>query len=178
MTTIDWEKGRNILVTAPPGEGKTTLVRRLAARLSDLEPAGFYTAEILREGRRTGFRLVGFDGQEEVLAHVDLELPRRVGKYGVDVRAMDALLARIQTRGRPLVIIDEIGKMECFSPTFRGMVHHWLESDAVVVATVAQRGLGLIEQVKGRDDCEVYVLRRDETEEMVELVAQRVRSAL
>ncbi|MFU8857872.1 MAG: nucleoside-triphosphatase [Deferrisomatales bacterium] len=174
------EPGANILVTAPSGEGKTTLMERLAERLRDLRPGGFYTAEIRREGRRTGFRLVGLDGTEAVLAHVDLPLPRRVGRYGVDVRAFDAFLRNLDTRGRPVLLVDEIGKMECASPRFRGLVHHWLDGPAAVVATVAEKGSGLIEEVKLRPDCELHVLSRPRAgallEELVEKVCRSVGS--
>jgi nucleoside-triphosphatase len=168
----------NLLVTARPGEGKTTLVRRLAARLSDLAPAGFFTEEILREGRRVGFRLVGLDGTEGVLAHVDLPLPRRVGRYGVDVRAFDAFLAGLETSGKRLLLVDEVGKMECISPKFRGLVHHWLDGPAVVVATVAERGEGLISEVKGRADCELHELKRRDAEALLDLLASAVRRRL
>lgn len=164
----------NLLVTARPGEGKTTLVRRLASRLASLAPAGFYTEEIRREGRRVGFRLVGLDGSEGVLAHVDLPLPRRVGPYGVDVRALDAFLAGLRTVESRLLLVDEIGKMECVSPTFRGLVHHWLDGPAVVVATVADRGEGLIAEVKRRADCELHELRRRDADALLELLAAGV----
>lgn len=167
--------GENILVTAPPGEGKTTLIRRLAELLGDLEPGGFYTEEIRRQGRRTGFRLMGFDGSEAVLAHVDLNLPRRVGRYGVDVRAFDAFLGRLDTRDRWVLLIDEIGKMECLSPSFRGLVHHWLDGPAVVVATVAERGRGLIREVKLRPDCGLHVLARPGADALLEHLVASVR---
>ncbi len=48
---------RTLLITGPPGVGKTTVIRSLAERLKDRRLGGFYTAE-LREGReRRGFRL-------------------------------------------------------------------------------------------------------------------------
>jgi nucleoside-triphosphatase len=158
--------------------GKTTLLRRLASRLAPEAPAGFYTEEILREGRRVGFRLIGLDGSEGVLAHVDLPLPRRVGPYGVDVRAFDAFLAGLKTASKPLLLLDEIGKMECASPTFRGLVHHWLDGPALVVATVAERGEGLISEVKRRADCELHELRRPTAEALLDLLASAVRRRL
>jgi len=168
-------KGANFLVTGPPGEGKTTLVRELAGRLKDLHPGGFYTEEVRREGRRTGFRLIGLDGSEAVLAHVDLPLPRRVGRYGVDVRAFDAFLKDLDTRGREVLLVDEIGKMECFSPSFRGLVHHWLDGPAVVVATVAEKGEGLVRDVKLRADCELLVLERSRAQALLDRLEAGVR---
>ena len=87
-----------VLLTAAPGTGKTTVMRRLAERLANARIAGFYTAEIRERGERRGFRLVAYDGSEALIAHVELPKTHRVGKYGVDVaaidRASDATLAR------------------------------------------------------------------------------------
>ena len=87
-----------VLLTAVPGTGKTTVMRRLAERLANARIAGFYAAEIRERGERRGFRLVAYDGSEALIAHVELPKTRRVGKYGVDVaaidRASDATLAR------------------------------------------------------------------------------------
>jgi nucleoside-triphosphatase len=51
---------KNILITGPPGIGKTTLIRNIAAGCAEYKPAGFYTAEIRRSGIRQGFELVSF----------------------------------------------------------------------------------------------------------------------
>ncbi|MBI5445585.1 MAG: AAA family ATPase [Deltaproteobacteria bacterium] len=167
--------GGNHLITARPGEGKTTLIRRLASRLADLAPCGFYTEELRREGVRVGFRLVGLDGTEALLAHVELPGPRRVGRYGVDVKAFDAFLAGLATSGSPVLLVDEIGKMECLSAAFRGLVPRWLDGPAHVVATVAQRGEGLISDVKRRRDCELHELRRRGFDDLLELLESAIR---
>ena len=75
---------RILLVTGAPGVGKTTLVRRVAARLEGLRVAGFTTEEIRERGRRLGFRIVPFEGRERIMAHVDFPGPARVGRYGVE----------------------------------------------------------------------------------------------
>jgi len=88
-----------------------------------------------------GISTGGLDGSEAVPAHVDLSLLRRVGRCGVDIWVFDAFMRRLDTRGdRRVLRIDEIGKMECFSHTFRGLIHHWPDGPAPVVATVAENG--------------------------------------
>ena len=65
---------KKILLTGRPGCGKTTLVKRVVAKL--VFPAGgFYTEEIRQRGERVGFKIVTLDGEEVVLAHVDFETP-------------------------------------------------------------------------------------------------------
>jgi hypothetical protein len=63
--------GGVLLLTGVPGIGKTTVIRRVAARLQKRRIGGFYTEEIREDSDRRGFRLVGFDGSEGVIADVD-----------------------------------------------------------------------------------------------------------
>jgi nucleoside-triphosphatase len=78
-----------LLLTGVTGIGKTTVIRRVADRLKERRIRGFYTEEIREGGDRLGFRLVVFNGTERVIANVDFPKVRRVGKYGVDVGAID-----------------------------------------------------------------------------------------
>ena len=82
----------HLLIEDVPGVGKTTLVQRVMASLADHRIAGFTTEEIRGPQGREGFRLVTFDGREAVMAHVDFPKTHRVGKYGVDVEAIEKLI--------------------------------------------------------------------------------------
>ena len=143
---------RAVLLTGRPGVGKTTVVRDLARRLAAHRLAGFYTEEIREHGRRVGFRAVTFSGDRATIAHVDFSTAQRVGKYGVDVQAIDQL-ADTTLRLRPdveLYLIDEIGKMECLSRCFVDAVRRLFEASPWIVTTVARFGSGLIAEVKHR----------------------------
>jgi nucleoside-triphosphatase len=146
--------GENILITGRPGVGKTTLIRKLAESLQNYDVRGFYTREIRVAGTRRGFELVDLSGDRFTLAHVDIGGRYRVGKYGVDIKAFDDYL-RARDFGRGLgrlIIIDEIGKMECFSALFVQMITDILNSDRIVIATIAASGGGIIQQIKSRRD--------------------------
>ena len=131
----------NLLLTGRPGVGKTTLVRRVLEELNDVPATGFYTVEIRAGGRRLGFRAVTLDGQEAILAHVDIRSRHRVSRYGVDVAAFERVALPSLIPGLPtcLVVIDEIGKMECFSAAFRQAVLRILDADTPLLATIALR---------------------------------------
>jgi nucleoside-triphosphatase len=152
----------HLLISAVPGAGKTTVIRRVAEQLAAKSLAGFYTEEIRFRGERRGFRLLSFDGKEAVIAHVDFPKTHRVGKYGVDVAAIDAAVATALAprRGTTLYLVDEIGKMECLSERFVASMRGLLSGSVPVVATVAKRGAGFIAEVKQRDDCELWTLTR------------------
>ncbi len=102
-----------LLLTGRPGVGKTTVIRRVADGLQETRLRGFYTEEIREHGERQGFRLISFDGEDRVIAHVDFPQPHRVGKYSVDLTAIDsaAYLLAYDPAVR-LYLDDEIGKME------------------------------------------------------------------
>jgi nucleoside-triphosphatase len=149
---------KNILITGLPGVGKTTLTKNVWETLKDLRPVGFYTEEIREKGKRTGFELISLDGKREVLSHTDIQTPYRVGKYKVDVKGFEAFLGSVaflipSTR---LVIIDEIGKMECLSERFKECVIECLNSEKWVLATVALKGGRFIEEVKRRHDIKLF----------------------
>jgi nucleoside-triphosphatase len=105
-----------ILLTGRPGIGKTTVIRRLADLLASPALAGFYTDEIRLAGQRQGFRVTAFSGVSEVMAHTQIRSPHRVGRYGVDVDAFERIVLPELTRPADALLIDEIGRMECFSP--------------------------------------------------------------
>ncbi|MCJ7729755.1 MAG: nucleoside-triphosphatase, partial [Sedimentisphaerales bacterium] len=113
--------------------------------------AGFYTEEIRHNETRMGFRWKRLDGAEGILAHVDIKGKFRVGRYGVDVAGFERdvvpILDAAQTNVQ-LFVIDEIGKMECFSQKFVDAVRRLFAGDKPVLATVARKGTGLIAEVK------------------------------
>jgi len=146
-----------LLVTGEPGIGKTTVIRRVANGLEDKALRGFYTEEIREGGERRGFRLVSFDGTAHIIAHANFPKIHRVGKYGVDVEAIDdaAALLRPDPDAR-VYFVDEIGKMECISGPFVAAMRVLLCGDAPIVATVGARGGGFIAEVKHRPECDLW----------------------
>jgi len=149
---------KNILLTGLPGVGKTTLIKKLSEKLKALHPAGFYTSEIREEGIRKGFELVSLEGRRGVLSHIDINSPYRVGRYKVDIKSFEDFLDGISffDNSTGLVIIDEIGKMECLSDKFKRVLEEILDSEKWVIATIALKGSGLIAEIKKRQDVRLF----------------------
>jgi nucleoside-triphosphatase len=171
---------KNILITGLPGIGKTTAVIRLAEELKDLGPAGFYTAEIRESGVRQGFELVGLDGRRGLLSHVDIKSTYRVGRYGVALGSFEIFLDSLALADpkTQVVIIDEIGKMECLSPKFKAVVRDVLDSEKPVIATIALKGMGFIAEVKNRVDIKLVEMTAGNRDALPAEIAGYVREIL
>lgn len=145
-----------ILITGPPGVGKTTIIKTVHDKLKQTAKdskaiiKGFYTAEIRQAGDRVGFKIDGFStNQEGIIAHTSLiDSKISVGKYRVDVKAFEKV-ALPEMKDGTIYVIDEIGKMECFSSAFVKRMDELLESeDVAVVASIGQKGEGFIQEAK------------------------------
>jgi len=164
-----------ILLTGLPGCGKTTGLMRILEGLSCKKAAGFYTQEIRKAGLRKGFSWTRLDGTSGILAHVDIKGRARVGKYGVDVAGFEESVVPvldIEQNDAELFIIDEIGKMECLSGKFVAAVRRLFSSDRSVLATVAQKGGGLISQVKQTPGARLFNLTRQNRDQTITEILQ------
>jgi nucleoside-triphosphatase len=144
----------NLLITGPPGIGKTTVLERVVACLPPAAATGFLTRELRERGVRQGFLIETLDGQSALLASVRFDTGPRVGRYRVRVAALDAVAVPALTPrpGIRLVVVDEIGKMESLSPRFAAAVRVALDSPVPVLGTIARSGGALIAEVRWRPD--------------------------
>jgi nucleoside-triphosphatase len=169
-----------ILLTGPPGCGKTTVIMRTLERLDDIRVAGFYTAEVRKSGSRAGFDAVGLSsGQSVRLASVRSTSKIRVGRYGVELPEFETLLDNELCRPEveaDLVVVDEIGKMECYSSVFVQTMRGLLDGPTPLLATVSQRGTGFIREAKDRKDVEVLTVSTANRDRLPEQLIAHVRS--
>ncbi|MBO0657167.1 50S ribosome-binding GTPase [Streptomyces triculaminicus] len=176
-----------ILIEGRPGVGKTTAVRALADGLSDRTVTGFTTREMREGGTRVGFVLDTLDGRHGVLAHVDFPGPPRVGRYGVDLGVMEELalpaLRAVSSRWDaggglpdPVVLIDELGRMELSCPGFQDTVRSLLEAPVDLVATVHVHRDPFTDALKERDDVEVIHLSQANRDTLPSKLAARLQS--
>ncbi|CAH2043010.1 unnamed protein product [Thlaspi arvense] len=145
--------GKCLLVTGPPGVGKTTVIIRVLdmMRVSNprLKMQGFYTQEMRERGERVGFQVVALDGRTSLLASSTVSSPESmrwpsVGKYKVDIASFESIaLPELQVKDDThLFIIDEVGKMELFSPSFFPALLKVLESNIPLLASIPSPTFG------------------------------------
>jgi len=71
-----------------------------------------------------------------------------------------------------LFVIDEIGKMECFSEKFVAAVRRLFASEKSVLATVAQKGSGLIREVKDYPGVRLFDLSHQDCDSTIDEILQ------
>jgi nucleoside-triphosphatase len=170
-----------ILLTGSPGIGKTTAIRRILRNLQGIKCSGFYTDEKRERGQRRGFMIRTLDGEEGTLASVGGETGPRVGRYMVHIEELErVVLPRINPEESPaeLYVIDEIGKMELMSKKFRESIITLLAQPSNILATVAIKGKGFLDQVKGRNDVDLIEVTKENRDSLPETTAHRIVTAL
>ncbi len=164
-----------VLITGPPGIGKTTLIRRIVERLGD-RAIGFWTEEVRdREtGKRRGFRIVTTEGKRKTFASRTFTSRYLVGSYGVNVKyfedlALPILEKALREKDR-VIIIDEIGKMELFSKPFRELVRKIVYNPKLkVIATIPIRDVHpLVAEVRRLPGAVLIELTKENRDYMVE----------
>ncbi|MBN1188330.1 MAG: nucleoside-triphosphatase [Dehalococcoidales bacterium] len=165
------------LVTGLPGSGKTSLIKQ-ALTASSERAGGFYTEEIRSEGARLGFRLVTLDGRSTLLAHIDIRSRFRVSRYGVDIEGFDEVgVKALQDAlfSSQLVVIDEIGRMELFSETFKKTVAEIIDNGVRVLGTVMYKSDPWADAIKSSSHVRLFTLTRQNRPEALQAIQSWMR---
>jgi len=160
---------RALLLTGKPGTGKTALIKEAIARIK-VGGGGFYTEEIRAGGIRQGFKIITLDGQEAVLAHVNISSPYRISKYKVDMDSLNRVgisALRKALKESDLIVIDEIGKMELLSPQFREVVTQAIGSGKKVLGTIMLNPPPFADEIKRRPQVRTLLVTRDNRNEVL-----------
>ena len=176
MVQSDMSTATRIFLTGRPGIGKTTVVLRTVELLGDIDLVGFYTRECRQQGKRVGFEAVGLRTKNRcVLAEVGNRGGPRVGRYVVCADAFARFLVTEFDRWRDaqLVILDEVGKMECLVAEFVPLVQDVLASTLPVLGTVAERAGGFAAEVRRRPDVELIRVTTENRDRLPEPLVPR-----
>lgn len=153
---------RVILLTGRPGIGKTSVLLKAVEELKvrDLRVGGMISREVRERGSRVGFEILDLaTGRRGWLAHVKQPSGPKVGKYRVNLEDLNLIgVVSIENaiRNADVVVVDEIGPMELFSPSFKRAVAEAVRSGRLMLGTVHRRARDpLIDMIKARRDVEI-----------------------
>lgn len=153
---------KNVLITGLPGVGKTTLVVEVLNRYPS-KFGGFYTKEVRTGGIREGFKICTTEGTEKLFASVNFNSKYRVSKYAVDLEVLETVGVQSllnALKSKEVILIDEIGKMECFSSKFKEVVLQCFSSSKKVLATIKLTSDEFTSKLKSFPDTKVIELVR------------------
>ncbi len=166
---------KNIFLTGAPSSGKTTVIKKVIQGL-DYPANGFYTEEERVAGKRTGFLMKTLDGRTGYLAHQDIKSYFHIRRYGVSIKNIETLaVPSITPVDRSIIILDEIGKMECFSEAFKQAAIKALDSPNIVVGTITFGGDDFILGIKQRDDVEIHEVTQDNRDLLPGLILKKIK---
>ncbi|XP_022222320.2 nucleoside-triphosphatase THEP1 [Drosophila obscura] len=176
-----------ILITGPPGVGKTTLVRKICSKLGEQSKLqGFYTEEVRADGKgqRIGFDVVTLTGKRGILARErpldNLRRPK-VGKYSVYVQDFENLTLPLldgSHSGFGLLVIDEVGKMELLSKRFEAAIANVFEQQRrPILATIPQatrQSMPLVEKLKNAPGAYIYEVTKVNRDALVNQITELI----
>lgn len=165
---------KNIFLTGAPSSGKTTVIKKLLSRLN-YPVSGFYTEEERIAGKRIGFLMKTVDGKKGYLAHQDIRSDIRIRRYGVSLENIEQIaVPSIIPKNRNIIILDEIGKMECFSEVFKRAALEALASPNIVIGTITFGGDEFILGIKRRDDTEIHEVNPENRDMLPEMISRKI----
>jgi nucleoside-triphosphatase len=117
---------------------------------------------------------VTIEGEEGMLASIDRGKPPAVGNYTVHGEEFETLAVpqiEMVFAHADLYVIDEIGRMELLSEKFRQSLLDLMARPSNLLATIALKGKGFIEQLKGRNDIELIQVTRENRDQLPREIA-------
>jgi len=169
---------KNIFLTGAPSSGKTTVIKKIIGNLN--HPAnGFYTEEERVDGKRVGFLMKTLDGREGYLAHQDIKSDFYIRRYGVSIENIESIaVPSISPVENNIIILDEIGKMECFSLLFKQATTNALNASNIVIGTITFGGDDFIRKAKERKDMEISEVTVDNRNLLPDIILRKVSNIL
>ncbi len=167
---------KNIFLTGAPSSGKTTVIKKVIEGLV-YSANGFYTEEEKVAGKRVGFLMKTLDGKKGYLAHQDIKSDFHIRRYGVSIDNIENIaVPSITPVNDNIIILDEIGKMECFSKVFKQAALNVLDEPNIVIGTITLGGDVFIREVKNREDVEINEVTMDNRNSLPDLILRKVSS--
>ena len=169
---------KNIFLTGAPSSGKTTVIKKIIAKLP-IPANGFFTEEEKAGEKRVGFLMTALNNKKGYLAHQDIKSEFHIRRYGVSIENIENIaIPSITPVDNHIIILDEIGKMECFSKKFQEAAQLALNSPNIVIGTITFGGTDFILKVKERPDIEIIEVTCENRDSLPDIILEKVSTLL
>jgi nucleoside-triphosphatase len=168
----------NVLLTGAPSSGKTTVIKEIIKNLN--HPAnGFYTEEERVDGKRVGFLMKTLDGRSGYLAHQNIKSDFHIRRYGISIENIEKIaIPSITPVENNIIILDEIGKMECFSLAFKQATTNAIDAPNIVIGTITLGGDDFIQEIKKRQDMEISEVTVENRDLLPDIMLKKISTML
>ncbi len=172
---------RVLIVTGPPGIGKTTILTKMVGilKLKGFKVGGMLSREIRQNGVRVGFEIQDLGSERHGwLAHVGQQNGPQIGKYRVNLADLDAVgsyaIANAVEKS-DIVVIDEIGPMELFSKNFREAIEVALKSLKTVIAVVHWKAQDeLVDKMKKVEEAKIFIVTLENRDKLDQIISREI----
>lgn len=166
-------EARHLFLTGERQVGKSTLLRRVM-QAHDWHCSGFETRALIIDGQRRGFTLHGRvplePFQNDCVVCVRVAEKRSVPVLPVFEENGTAILRVSLSAPEPIILMDELGRLEREARAFCAQVLACLDSDKHVIGVLQQCDAPLIEAIRARKDVRILTV----TEENRDALAARL----
>ncbi len=117
------------------------------------------------------------NGQSGYLAHQDISSDYHIRRYGISIDNIEQIaVPAITPVGDQMIILDEIGKMECFSELFQQAAVNALNAPNMIIGTITLGGSDFIHSIKDREDVEILEVTLDNRDTLPGLILEEIDS--
>ena len=179
------ELKRIILLTGPPGIGKTSMLHRVVKELRERGQSvgGMICYEVREGGLRVGFEILDISTEQRGwLAHMNQPTGPIVGKYRINLTDLNLIGASSIVEAiqhSDLIVVDEIGPMELLSATFKEAVRQAVESSKPLLGTIHYKLTdSLINFIKLRQDKEIIGITPKNRAMLYNAVVDKIKNSI
>ncbi|MCS7115991.1 MAG: NTPase [Nitrososphaerales archaeon] len=172
-------------MTGEPGVGKTTTLLKVVNMIKSqgFIVGGVVSRELRSGGARVGFELIDINsGQRGVLASISQDVGPRFGRYRInlkDLAEVGANALKWAIENSDIIVCDEIGPMELFSPEFRRAVIEVLKCGKPVIGIIHKRMRDpLLNELRSAPYCELIEVTYENRDKLPDIIADKVLARL
>lgn len=157
---------KNIFITGEKGIGKSTLLNKLITEMN-LKVSGFKTLPYEIESQRMGFYLKGLIETSECMNNRPISIQNSKMSCIPITETFETLGVEVLSKSlknvHPIIVMDELGRLERNAEKFNQEVYKVLEGPKIVLGILQQVQVPLVEAIQKRKDTLIFTLTRHNT---------------